>query len=336
MIISIYKTKKLHIVSAIVVAFVLMFSFTIANGAYNDVTLTTDAVISVNSLSLTVSGSSAVIESIAVDSTDFDVTLQSGSTFKVVSTDKATFTTSATAVVLTSSTCTASESTITLSGGNQVTVTITPSATECDDGIAEAGGSGGGGGGGGGGGSVTTTSSQTTTPTPTVTTTTTTAEDTTEETTTTVTTDTTTIGGSSLTQGQIDSIIGLLSAFGAEQSVIDNVLLSLSGGGSSTATATQTSGITGVSAVFTRGFARGASHPDIKRLQQLLNSDPDTAIATSGIGSSGNETNYFGSLTEKAVQKFQMKHGVVSSSSDSGYGYLGPKTRAKLNQIFGQ
>ncbi|MDP7365684.1 MAG: peptidoglycan-binding domain-containing protein [Candidatus Pacebacteria bacterium] len=74
----------------------------------------------------------------------------------------------------------------------------------------------------------------------------------------------------------------------------------------------------------------------MKRLQQLLNSDPDTAVATSGVGSAGSETDFYGSLTEKAVQKFQLKHGVVSSSSDAGYGYVGPKTRAKLAEVFGE
>jgi len=88
--------------------------------------------------------------------------------------------------------------------------------------------------------------------------------------------------------------------------------------------------------VFTQGLSRGMSNEDVKRLQQLLNSDPDTVVASAGVGSAGNETNYFGSLTEKAVQKFQMKHGVVSNSDDPGYGYVGPKTRAKLAEVFGQ
>ena len=77
------------------------------------------------------------------------------------------------------------------------------------------------------------------------------------------------------------------------------------------------------------------SGSDVKRLQQLLNSDSDTKIAESGIGSFGNETEYFGSLTEKAVQKFQTKYN-IAKSGDSGYGYVGPKTRAKLNEVFGQ
>ena len=90
----------------------------------------------------------------------------------------------------------------------------------------------------------------------------------------------------------------------------------------------------GVSAVFSSGVGRGNSNADVKRLQQLLNSDPDTAIASSGTGSAGNETEYFGSLTEKAVQKFQVKYG-VANVGDAGYGFVGPKTRAKLSEVFG-
>ena len=90
-----------------------------------------------------------------------------------------------------------------------------------------------------------------------------------------------------------------------------------------------------VSPVFTKGLEKGMSGSDVKRLQQLLNSDSDTKIAESGIGSFGNETEYFGSLTEKAVQKFQTKYN-IAKSGDSGYGYVGPKAGAKLNEVFGQ
>lgn len=88
--------------------------------------------------------------------------------------------------------------------------------------------------------------------------------------------------------------------------------------------------------VFVRGLDIKAQGEDVKRLQQLLNSDLDTRLTESGIGSPGNETDYFGSLTQKAVQKFQIKYGVVSDESDPGYGYVGPKTRAKLKTVFGQ
>ena len=87
------------------------------------------------------------------------------------------------------------------------------------------------------------------------------------------------------------------------------------------------------SPVFTSGLDRGMRNADVKRLQQLLNSVADTRIAESGPGSSGNETEFFGSLTEQAVQKFQVKYG-IAQSGDAGYGYVGPKTRAKLQEVF--
>ncbi len=52
---------------------------TLAFAAYNDVTLTTDAVISVGGYTLNVFGSSASIQSITVDAGSFSVTLASGS-----------------------------------------------------------------------------------------------------------------------------------------------------------------------------------------------------------------------------------------------------------------
>ena len=88
-----------------------------------------------------------------------------------------------------------------------------------------------------------------------------------------------------------------------------------------------------VSPVFSGSLYAGLSHPDVKRLQQLLNSDPDTRIAVSGTGSPSNETNYFGKLTEDSVKKFQEKYG-LAKVGDPGYGYVGPKTRAKFAEAF--
>ncbi|QQG46251.1 MAG: peptidoglycan-binding protein [Candidatus Niyogibacteria bacterium] len=90
-----------------------------------------------------------------------------------------------------------------------------------------------------------------------------------------------------------------------------------------------------VSPVFNRALTIGSKGEDVKRIQQLLNSDPDTMIASSGVGSAGNETEYFGSLSEKAVQKFQVKYD-VAKAGDAGYGFVGPKTRAKLAEVFGE
>lgn len=90
-----------------------------------------------------------------------------------------------------------------------------------------------------------------------------------------------------------------------------------------------------VSAVFTKSLSLGAVSSDIKRLQQLLNSDPETKIAATGAGSPGNETDRFGLLTKAAVIKFQIKNGIVKTFKDLGAGTFGPKTRAKLKELFG-
>jgi len=86
---------------------------------------------------------------------------------------------------------------------------------------------------------------------------------------------------------------------------------------------------------FTRGLTIGSEGNAVKCLQTLLNQSSDTRVASLGVGSAGNETSYFGSLTAAAVGKFQLTYGVVADSLDPGYGYVGPKTRAKINQTFG-
>lgn len=93
-----------------------------------------------------------------------------------------------------------------------------------------------------------------------------------------------------------------------------------------------------IRSTFTKTLKKGIGSVDIKRLQQLPNFSSDTAVASSGVGFVGNETNYFGSLTEKAVQKFQAKYGIVSSGypNTTGFGHVGPKTRTKLNEVFGE
>jgi peptidoglycan hydrolase-like protein with peptidoglycan-binding domain len=91
---------------------------------------------------------------------------------------------------------------------------------------------------------------------------------------------------------------------------------------------------TSISATFSAGFGKGDKGDNVKQLQQILNSDPDTRIAESGIGSPGSETTLFGALTEKAIQRFQVKYG-IAGPGDAGYGYVGLKTRTKLNELSG-
>ncbi len=83
--------------------------------------------------------------------------------------------------------------------------------------------------------------------------------------------------------------------------------------------------------VFVQPAAPGSRSPAIIQLQRFLNLDPQTRVSTSGAGSPGSETNFFGPATRAAIQKFQLKHGIVSSSRNGGYGVFGPKTRALIN-----
>jgi len=76
-----------------------------------------------------------------------------------------------------------------------------------------------------------------------------------------------------------------------------------------------------ISPVFRRDLERGMpQNDDVKRLQQLL-----------GIESDG----YYGPVTEKAVRSFQLKYEVIKKTNESGNGRVGPRTRAKLREVFG-
>jgi peptidoglycan hydrolase-like protein with peptidoglycan-binding domain len=269
--------RKLTYILALSLLVFPLFSF-----AANDVTLTTaDAQITANGVTVKVSGSHNV-DSITVNSGDFQVVM-SQSSLIVVSSDKATFTVSPDQYK-TSFECKSDESVLTLERNTEGTdtVTVTPSSTTCSASSGSSSGGSSGGGGGGGGGSVPGQTTSVTQPT----------------TSTTDTTDTTTTPTPEVTTPV-----------------------------SST-----------VSAVFARTLRLGAAGEDVLRLQKLLNSDPDTQIASSGVGSPGNETDYYGGLTEAAVKKFQAKHGVASTGSPdtTGFGLVGPGTRAKLKEIFGE
>ncbi len=83
-------------------------------------------------------------------------------------------------------------------------------------------------------------------------------------------------------------------------------------------------------AVFTYPLMRGVRGNAVTRLQELLSEDRT-------LYPEGSITGYFGPLTERAVQRFQKKYGIVVSGNPSttGYGRVGPATRAKLIEVFG-
>jgi hypothetical protein len=123
----------------------------LAFAATGDVTLDTSVVLSVNSITLNVSGSTATIESIEVGATSFTVTLQSGSVFQVtagglnqLSANNATW--------QSVNTCDSSASVLGYDVESEVIVTIAPSATLCADAAVATATSKGDSRGGGGGG----------------------------------------------------------------------------------------------------------------------------------------------------------------------------------------
>lgn len=83
----------------------------------------------------------------------------------------------------------------------------------------------------------------------------------------------------------------------------------------------------------TANLSSGSRGASVKSLQEFLNAKGFT-VALSGPGSPGNETDRFGPLTVKAVQKFQEKYG-IAKPGEPGYGRVGPKTRAKINELMG-
>jgi len=120
---------------------------------------------------------------------------------------------------------------------------------------------------------------------------------------------------------QIQSLLATITALQAQLAVIQ-------GGG------TTTGG--GVSYTFAKDLKQGDSNVDVLNLQKVLNQDPATQVASSGVGSAGNETQYFGSLTKAAVIKFQDKYAasiLTPVGLTQGTGYVGPSTRAKLNSM---
>jgi len=132
-----------------------------------------------------------------------------------------------------------------------------------------------------------------------------------------------------LTESQIQSILSLLSSFGADQATINNVNASLRGQatpGTGTGTGTGTGG---ACPALSRSLQQGASGADVKELQVFLNANAATQVSSSGAGSPGSETTFFGPATDAAVKKFQTLNNV------SSIGIVGPQTRAAIAAVCG-
>lgn len=88
------------------------------------------------------------------------------------------------------------------------------------------------------------------------------------------------------------------------------------------------------SVVFPRDLYVGISGEDVRTLQQILNKDPRTRVASPGLpGGPGSETTYFGSQTKKSVTTFQeiyRSEVLLPGKLYWGNGYVGAFTRKKL------
>ncbi len=77
----------------------------------------------------------------------------------------------------------------------------------------------------------------------------------------------------------------------------------------------------------TRPLNRGMTGDDVKRLQETLLDIPALGVEVAVSG-------YFGSATEWAVKRFQEREGLANSRNmSSGYGVVGPRTLAKINEV---
>ncbi len=88
--------------------------------------------------------------------------------------------------------------------------------------------------------------------------------------------------------------------------------------------------------LFPRALRLGMLGEDVRALQVLLNTDSATRVAEVGVGASGNETNYFGPATKRAVAKFQNKYKseiLLPLGLTVGTGFFGESTRIKANTL---
>ena len=259
---------------------VLGTSPAVGYAAWNDVTLSSDTVISTTSETLNLTGAGGALQSISVEGDVITVAMTGNSYLKLTSTGRRILSAPNRGSVTQTGSCTDSLATDMFEApsavGSVFTFDITVTSSTCTTGTSNNSGGNttvGSSGGGGGGGSSYTYIPPAPEPTPIVT----------------ATAPAQTASAASL--GSVGSI--------------------------------------------TRVLAKGATNAEVTTLQKILNSDPDTRIAVAGTGSPGNETDFFGPATLKAVQKFQVKYG-IAKPGDSGYGNVGPLTRTILNSLSGK
>ena len=236
--------------------------------------------------------------SLDIASDSFSFALVPGSFVDVISADKKKLTNSLSVVT----TCETSQSRVRLALGSQdtaQTVSVTPSGN-CSSGGGGGGGSpslGGGGGSGGGGSSAPSVPTANTTQT-------------------TITTNTTASVSQSPTISSLREQIALLQA----------KIASLYGAHTGMPMSSSPDYSMPMSGAITRTLRTGSQGDDVMQLQAFL--AKDTALYPEG-----RTTGYFGAFTRRAVERFQEKYG-IAKKGDTGFGTVGPRTRAKLAELW--
>jgi peptidoglycan hydrolase-like protein with peptidoglycan-binding domain len=128
---------------------------------------------------------------------------------------------------------------------------------------------------------------------------------------------------SGLTQAQITAVLDLLRAFNADQATINNVQASLNG----QATPAPSSGFC---YNWNDDLTVGSHGVDVRALDTaLLKQNIPGATSVEGKPTFISDDGSFIGGTATAVGKFQKKYTIPQT------GYVGPKTRAKLNELYG-
>ncbi len=141
-----------------------------------------------------------------------------------------------------------------------------------------------------------------------------------------------------LTESQKEAIVNLLASFNADAEVVSNVRGALDGvktrvSGSDTYMPEKRDdkpmlgekrALPAVCAVLTRALKKGSSGDDVTALQAFLQQTGDLRATST--------TNYFGAVTERALQMWQTRMGIVGQgdADSTGFGAFGPKTRDML------
>ena len=89
--------------------------------------------------------------------------------------------------------------------------------------------------------------------------------------------------------------------------------------------------------VWSRNLSVGSTGDDVRQLQRFLNGNPRTQVATSGVGSPGNETSYYGPATARAVSAFQEMYAaqilIPLGLPSTGTGGFYTSTRNHMNNL---